>query len=343
MPSDITPDERTSGALGVLAKAREVYHSALVATAEEVRSMLASRSVTAEAHAERTAAELGAFAVGHIDIDRFASLQTTGEPIPEYEAPRLEAAARTLQALVESGDELHVVRVESGASLGEAVAAALGLAGRAFGAARTVELARAGKYDEAKHASWLDSFAPGLWSQRERELAPPLVVEVEGSDLRTGGLADFLDGSQKIVLVVRGEAPPAALAGLITPGVMVLQTGDPEELSVIVGAPGPVVAALVPGESCSFLHAPDPAGGRGRLTVSHMVESEPRRALGGISAFRQAEDLRRLEVLTAGWGLAASPPPHPSADGGAQAVNGETAADKLAAWILRQSDLPGMG
>ena len=68
MPSDKTTDERVSRAQEVLAKAREEYHSALVATSEELRGLIDAGSATAEAKAERTAAELGSFAVGHIDV-----------------------------------------------------------------------------------------------------------------------------------------------------------------------------------------------------------------------------------------------------------------------------------
>jgi hypothetical protein len=39
------------------------------------------------------------------------------------------------------------------------------------------------------------------------------VVEVDGGDLQAGGLAEFLDGAQKIVLVVRGPAPPRRWRG----------------------------------------------------------------------------------------------------------------------------------
>ena len=40
MPSDKTTDERASRAQEVLAKAREDFHSALVATSEELRGLL---------------------------------------------------------------------------------------------------------------------------------------------------------------------------------------------------------------------------------------------------------------------------------------------------------------
>ena len=84
MPSDKTTDERAPRALDVLAKARENFHSALVATSEELRGLLDAGSATAEARAERTAAELGAFAVGHIDIERFASFQEAAEPTQRF-------------------------------------------------------------------------------------------------------------------------------------------------------------------------------------------------------------------------------------------------------------------
>jgi hypothetical protein len=343
MPSDKTTDERTARALDVLEKARGDFHSALVATSEELRGLLDAGSATAEARAERTAAELGAFAVGHIDIERFASFQETGEPVAVTEAPRIEAATRALQSLLEHGSDLYFVSVEPGSDLRDAATRALGRAGRAFGAARTVELARAGKYDEGAHGGWLDSFPPSLWSQRERELAPPLVMEVEGADLRPGGLADFLDGGQKIVLVVRGSAPPASLSRLITPGLLVVQTEDPAELAIVAEAEGPAIAALVPSDACRFVHYPAPDGGAGRLTVHHMPAEEPRRALGSISVFQQVEAMRQLAALSAGWGLGASETAVSSDDGASGPPPAASAADKLAAWVLRQADISGTG
>jgi hypothetical protein len=343
MPSDKPTDERAASALQVLEKAREDYHSALVATSEELRGMLDAGSATAEARAERTAAELGAFAVGHIDIERFASFEETGEPVTVTEAPRIEAAARTLQSLLERGSDLYFVRVEPGSDLRDAAARALARAGRAFGAARTVELARSGKYDEGTHGGWLDSFPPFLWSRRERELAPPLVIEVDGADLRPGGLADFLDGAQKIVLVVRGPAPPASLSRLITPGMLVMQAEDPAELAVVVEAEGPAIAALVPAGACRFVHHPAAEDGAGRLTVHHMPSEEPRRSLGSISAFQQAEEMRQLAALSSGWGLGAPELEFQSGDGASGPAPQASAADKLAAWVLRQADISGTG
>ena len=343
MPSDKTTDERASRAQEVLAKAREDFHSALVATSEELRGLLDAGGASEEARAERTAAELGSFAVGRIDIERFSSFEETGEPVAVTEAPRLEAAFRTLLSLLERGTDLYHIKVEPGSDLRDAVSNGLGRAGRAFGAARTVELSRSGNYDEAMHGGWMDSFPPDLWSRREKQLAPPLVVEIDGTDLRPGGLADFMDGEQKIVLVVRGSAPPAALARLITPGLMVLQTEDAADLTSVAETEGPAIAALVTGDACRFVHLPAVDGGRGRLTVQHMPTEEPKRPLGGISAFQQVEGMRHLAALAAGWGLSAPEATAPSGDGASAPAPAASAADTLAAWILRQADISGTG
>jgi len=341
MPSDKPTDERAATALQVLEKAREDYHSALVATSEELRGMLDAGSATAEARAERTAAELGAFAVGHIDIERFASFEETGEPVTVTEAPRIEAAARTLESLLERGSDLHFVRVEPGSDLRDATARALARAGRAFGAARTVELARSGKYDEGTHGGWLDSFPPFLWSRRERELAPPLVIEVDGADLRAEGLAEFLDGRQKIVLVVRGECAPAPLARLVTPDVFVTQTNNAADFQLLAEFEGPALGALVPQSAARFVHDPR-AGGETwqRLAVAYLPEKEPKGSIGGLSGFQQAQELRQLKALAAEPVGAPAPAGEP---GAAAAEPLADPVDKLAAWLLTQADLSDAG
>ena len=344
MPSEKTNDERSREALQALSGSRTEFHSALVATIEEVRALLDAQSATAETREIRTAAELGSFAVGHIDIEKFASLQAAGpKTAPVNDVPRLEAAYRTLQALADSGDDLFIARVESGGDLRATVESALASAGRAFGAARTVDLARMGSYDRELHGSWLESFPPRLWNRREREVAPPLVVEVDGADLRAAGLADFMDGVQRIVLVVSGQAPPAALVRLITPGVLVVQTDAPDGLAPIGQAGGPGIAALVTGDACLFSHVPDSSESPGAITVSRMVDGRPKRALGSISAFQQTEDLRLLAGLATGWGLrvGAANGSVPTGDG-SQAPLAGAPADQLAAWILRQANLSGL-
>jgi hypothetical protein len=340
MPSDETGDERIALALDVLAKAREEYRSALVATEEELRGLLEmAGGATDEERTARTAAELGKFAAGRIDVGRFAAFDNTAPQIAEGASDRLEAAARTLRSLIEEGDALHVVRLPAGAELRQGITDALAHAGRAFGAARTAELARAGRYDETLHGGWLEAFPPHLWNARERSVAPPIVVELEGSDLRPSGLADYLDGAQQIVLLARGMTPPAALADLITPGLTVLQVDEAEGLAPMAG---PAIGAVVAPDACLFVHVADPAGERGRLTVHHMPETEPKRALGGISAFRLAQGMRQLAALSATLIPAAPEPGDPAGDGATAPVPTESATDKLAAWILRQADLSGL-
>ena len=52
--------------------------------------------------------------------------------------------------------------------------------------------------------------------------------------------------------------------------------------------------------------------------------------------------MRHLKSLAAGWGLGASEAAPVSGDG-AEGPAPATAADMLAAWILRQADLQGTG
>ena len=97
-----------------------------------------------------------------------------------------------------------------------------------------------------------------------------------------------------------GEAPPATLARLITPGVLVIQTADPQELEWIARPDGPRVLALMPTGAAQFRH--DPAAGptpADRIVITHLPEKLPRR-LGVSSGFQQREDLAQLEALAAG-------------------------------------------
>lgn len=327
-------DDLTRKALAAVAAARDDYRSALIGTVDQLRGLLETASGDEDAGARRAAAELGRFASDRIDIEKFSSLFDAGAALDEASRAHLERAIETLASLADRGDDLFVARVPKGADLATAVDRLLAEAGRAFGAARTAELARTGGFRADDHEAWIDHFPPALWSRREREIAPPLVVRVDGADLRAGALSDVLDGNQKLVLLVEGDAPPAALVRCVTPGVHVLQTDDPDELARIAGLDGPSIAALLPAGCARFEHVPGPEGPVGlRLSVTHVPEGSPKRALGGISAFRQSEDLRQLRSL------AAAPAPavaSPSPDGDARPAPA-TDADLLAAWILQQA------
>ena len=68
--------------------------------------------------------------------------------------------------------------------LARAVGQAFARAGRVFGAARLVRLARNGGYRPEEHDDWLVELPFTAWTAAERDLAPPLLVELNGTELR---------------------------------------------------------------------------------------------------------------------------------------------------------------
>lgn len=329
MPSE----DQIRDALAAVTAAREDYRSALVGTADQLRGLLLAHGGEPDAGLDRAAAELGNFASGHIDVERFASLVASDEVLDEASRGHLKRAVETLESLAAAGDDIFVAQVPAGGDLSETVARALGEAGRAYGAARTAELARTGRFKAEEHGGWIDHFPPALWSRNERQIASPLVVSLRGEDFRAGGLTDFLDGTQKIVLIVEGKSPPAALVRCLTPGVHVLQTDDSGALARIDDTDGPAIAALVPSDAARFEHRPGNDGPpRLQLTIEQVPDADPKRSLGRISAFQQTEELRQLRALSgAVRSLGAA------GDGSAPAgAAPATDADVLAAWILGQ-------
>ena len=152
--------------------------------------------------------------------------------------------------------------------------------------------------------------------------------------------------SKKTSYVVAGEAAGSKLRKareLIEQGFQPLLTHEAADDSVVAEAEGPAIAALVPADACRFVHLPAIDGGRARLTVQHLPTEEPKRPLGGISAFQQVEGLRHLQALAAGWGLSAPDAGGPAGDGASAPAPPASAADTLAAWILRQADISGTG
>jgi hypothetical protein len=70
------------------------------------------------------------------------------------------------------------------------------------------------------------------------------------------------------------------------------------------------------------------------MSVWHLPDA-PKHAIGGFSAWQMAEDLRQLSALAAAPSQAALP--SAAADAGGASV------DRLASWLLAQSDLKGIG
>ena len=353
MPSDV----RTGLALRALRAPRERFTSAVVAAVEEVRAFLEAHRPSFDGRATRRAAvELGAFGAGRIDPERFGALLGGGPPLDGTALARVERALHEITGVAAAGDPLFLAEVGDHADLHLAVGHALASAGRAFGAAQAVERVRSGHGDPA------DAGLPGpfpfrRWNRAERQIAPPLVVEVPGAALHAGGLAEYLDGAQKIVLLVRPPAPPAALARLITPGVLVMQTTEAGDLEEIGRFAGPAVAALVPEGAARFVHRPGTGRAPGdRLSVQHLPDESAIRPLDGMSAFHQREELGLLREMSArvqgsrareeqeplgtGHRAPGTPPPAPPSATDATAAAPVTVdADRLAAWLLKQAEL----
>jgi hypothetical protein len=332
MPSD----KRVALAMEALAPKRDAFRSALGNTVEQVQGFLDEHQSSENGGTGRLEAELGPFAAGRIDIDKLSSLFASEVSLDTLTMETVAKARDTMAELTQRNSDLFLVDVKSGGCLHDVVEKALEEVGRAFGAVRIFELTRSGSSHGNEHARSLGAFPFDRWSRGERRLAPPLVVTVDGDDLAATGLAEFLDGSQKIVLVVRGACAPAPLARLITPGVFVMQTADPSELARLADFEGPGIAALVPEAAARFVHDPR-AGGETwqRLSLIHVPDKEPKQSLGGLSGFQQAQEVRQLVALAKQ--SAAAPVAAGEAAEGAAPLSDPV--DKLAAWLLTQADL----
>ncbi|HUG39663.1 MAG TPA: hypothetical protein VMM12_04225 [Longimicrobiales bacterium] len=325
-------DELRRRALEALGERREAYRSAVATAVDEVRALLAaSRAPAGGRKGERAAAELGVFAAGRIDTEHFEALFSERQTLDADALERIEEALQTLTEILQAGDALHTAKVHPGGDLRDTVRAALGVAGRAFGAGRAVESARSG----TSAAAYREGFSPDLWNRAEQTVAPPLVVEVDGADLRPAGLADYLEGAQAIVLLVRKPTPPAALARLIAPGTLVVQDTVPDGLEELRTWDGPAVLAVLPEGAAAFRYRPEEEGA-GELAIES-APAEVSMAIGAMSAARQSSDLRLLRLLEA---AVAGPVAAAASGAGPEAAD---PTDRLAAWLLRQATIPGPG
>ena len=330
MPSD----DRITQALAALAGAKEGFSSSVAMSAEEVRGILEREKGVDENPQVKLAHELGPFAAGRIDLDRLAPFVSANSKLDQEKRDQIQKAFEILTALRKAGDGLFTAKVEVDGYLRGAIIKALAEVGTAYGAARSVEWALHDLAHPEGVEDALEAFPPNLWNRAEKGCAPPLVVEVEGQDLKAASLGDLLEGSQKIVLVVNGPAAPAPLVRLITPDVTVIQTDDPLELAALSATPGPGIAALMPEGAAKFVHAPGGTTLHERLTVSFIPEKEPRKAIGSISAFQQVEELRQLTALAASVQAPAAPVGEPAAVGAEMDEAGQ-----LAAWLIHQAKI----
>lgn len=343
MPSDAPAAEATLAdrALKALESRVGAFQSSVATAEEEIRNYVTHHRGASEYRTEQALMELGPFAIGRIDPDKFSLFLGSNEELGDEAEGVLDRAEQILTEYSTSRD-FHKVVVESGGDLRDSVKDALDHVGQVFGASRAVELARSGLFDAEQHNHFLGHLPFRKWNRAERQLAPPLVVEVEPDDLLPAGLGEFLDGQVQIVLVVKGMTTAAPLARLITPGTYVVQTTNPEDLAGLAVSPHPGVALLFdeerPGQA-RFVHDPDAGGSPGaRIKVQHMPE---RADVGrGRRAPIWLEELDHLETL------ARRPAPAAASEDGVDvdmpAGEEATSADQLAAWLLTQTDLEGL-
>lgn len=338
MPSD----DRIRIALEALTGPRNDFRSAVASADEEVRAYRLQRDGAHDPAAALTR-ELGQFALGRIDAGRLGGLLAVAEA-PDPLADRLMDVAHDVFAeVMDSGADAFHVKVPTGGDLRDTVRDALANLGRAFGVAHAVERARSHRYDPDQDHGLLHAYPFHRWSGRERRLAPPLAVSVDGADLRAGGLTEFVDGGLKIILVVEGVAAPAPLARLIAPDAFVAQTSDAAVLPVLAAQGGPgVVAFFAPDAGAvGFVH--DPAAGERTWERLHLAEGLDalRARLADVKAKGRspgaASELRHLLELAG--------PPAQAPSGVGETPEGPAAADpadRLAAWLLARTDLKGL-
>jgi hypothetical protein len=318
-------EERKSIALDAVRPRIDQFQLALTVTAEQVRGLLAGTGKSEDDQNET----LGFFAKGKMNLGRFATFTPKTPRISaDAEAP-VQAAQDVLKSLLAEGDNLFIIDSEDGRGLGHQLSVRLASIGRAFAAARVVELAKNGAYKEDKHAATLERFPYAMWNSSERALAPALVINVSGDDFKPSAIVPLLDANMKIVFNVRGDAPAAALSRVISPRVFVQQVTGDDTLDAFTAFTGIAVAAFLPDTAVNFVHDPSAGSTTYERFVSITFPKEVRkRAIGGISPAQQAEDYTLLESL--------SVPPE---------IAGDAASDpagKLSAWLLSQTNLTSL-
>lgn len=334
MPSD----PRTAAALTALQAPREAFESAVAATLEELRVYLDTHQGEADDRLAVLAAELGPLGSRHIDVARLASVLTAEPSVLPAAQTVLARALDVLQEVAAGGDDGYLLDLPAGESLYGRATDHFAALGRAMGAARVADAARNNRYRPSDHDRWLARFPFSSWSQAERAVAPPVVIEVDGADLRPSGLAEFLDGAVRIVLVVRGETSPAPLVRLVTPRTFVAQTTDAAAVKRLGAWDGPGIVGLMPESAARFVH--DPSAGAAiaaRLVIDEIPSPDHRKRTGAFTVAQQGEELEQLRALQS---AAASATAVPVASA-ATAASADP-VDKLAAWLLQQADLSGV-
>jgi hypothetical protein len=341
MPSD----ERITKVLEILRPSIERYRSAIAGTHAHMTDYLATHRDPSDGRAALAATALGQFAGGRLDASRFAAAFEGVRVLSPEDVSRIGKCIASLEAIRDAGDDAFICDVPSGGDFAGTIDAALANLGKAFGAALVFQAVRTQTFREAVHLSLLDAFPFDRWNRPERSIAPPLVVNVDGSDLEPGSVARLLDGRLQIVFVVRGTPAPAALVSLITPGVFVMQTGDASDAARMMTSRGPAVVSIVENTSARFVH--DPLGGSrlaDRLEIQSVPAEQPTRSIGKTSVSQQREQLAQLGALAAAARaeLQVSATQAMDVAGAAAAAmssRNADAVDTLAGWLLTNAGM----
>ena len=116
-------------ALKALTPRVETFHSAVATAVEEIRTFVQSRRGASDFRAERALMELGPFAVGRIDAEKFATLMDAAENMSSETEGVLDRAEEILYGF-SMGKDFHHVVVGPGEDLRDAVKEALDDVGR---------------------------------------------------------------------------------------------------------------------------------------------------------------------------------------------------------------------
>ena len=315
-------------ALKVFSDSVAAYQARVAAVADRIGVYLAASD--AESTTTHEAQSLGEFGAGRIDLERFNALWEAREALDQFERAVLTRAHDMLRDIATRPSENFIIDLPPGGRLNAALTNIFADLGRSFGAMVIAELVRTRRFGD-DDLELIHGFPRFRWTRAERGMSPPVIVTLDGADLWAGEVAQFLDGNQKIVLVVRSPAPPAALVRLITPGTLVLQTCSVDGLSPLLTAEGPAVAALMPAGAAEFVHMPGTAPVHQRITIS----ARPQGACKAVEAWTTWQQQQELDQL---YALAAAPAPATSPSSEAQHV--ADPATRLAAWLLSHAETP---
>jgi hypothetical protein len=318
-------DDRVAHALHAMSPSIASYRAAVVDARERLGSWL--RVPNNGNAAAETAAALGHFAAGRIDVPRFAAMFSGTSILSPLGEAVVGRALEVLDDILARDTALVIHELPAGGDLHTLLDTALSDAGRVFQAVAVAQSARQGM-KITRPDDPLRLFPYERWNRLERAIAPPMIVRLRGSDVRPGALMDFLDGTQKIVLVVDGPMSPAPLARVITPGLFVAQSDDEAVLGELASFAGAGTIALGGEGAARFTHDPRRrAAGGPALHVAFMPAAESTRT-GGRSGNQQSEEVAHLQALASAA---------PATFEGAPVPAEPSPVDTLASWLLQQA------